>query len=215
MKNRIILILLLASSLLYSSCDPCTKRVNCPAFDGGLLYSWFPYAEIGKSIYFATTTGNSDTIIIEHITETESYRFETKTGYGNIEQFCDVKGTIDSKTETAHPGWARLNIIHYISNEEEHGAAYIEFTFNNYRLKINVDGDDLSEVYSQYGANKYTSTMFNILEHNGTNYNNVFVINTLDTNIAKAQKIDKFYIAKGKGIIAYRNYATQQEYWIQ
>lgn len=210
MKNYIALSLLVLSSILYASCDPCTRRVSCPAFDGTFLFGWFPYGELNKTFYFSDGI-DTDTLIIDQITQTEPHRIEYTTGYHGREEFCDIKGTTTSKTDAQRPDLINMRMEHVISDGEGYGGEYAELRFNSYFVQLDVYDYELTGVR---GA-KYTGTKFNIVEINGVNYENVLIVSTEDTAIAAQQKIDKMYFVKGKGILGYRTYPAQREYWLQ
>lgn len=212
MKNYIVLSLLVLSSILYSSCDPCTRRVNCPAFDGTFLFGWFPYGEEGKTFYFSDGT-STDTLIIDQITQTEPYRIEYQTGYGKRESdYCDISGSISSKVDDLHPGWLPVIIKHVESNSIYYGDVSVYITIGEYEMEFYLSGDDPYDVRQR---SIYTATKFDQVEVNGNNYDNVFIVTTVDPSVAAQQKIDKLYLAKGKGILGYRTYTDQKEHWLQ
>lgn len=210
MKNYIVLSLLVLSSILYTSCDPCTRRVSCPAFDGTFLFGWFPYAEQNKTFYFSDGT-NRDTLIIDQITQTEPHRIEYRTGYSSKEQYCNIFGTISSKVDEVHPGWLPVIVSHYISNEEYYGREYASITIGRYNVELGISDNEPNDVY----GNSYTVTKFEVVEINGITYDNAFIISTEDTATARQQEIDKLYLVKGKGILGYRTYPDLKEYWLQ
>lgn len=210
MKNYIALSLLVLSSILYASCDPCTRRVSCPAFDGTFLFGWFPYGEQNKTFYFSDGI-DTDTLIIDQITQTEPHRIEYRTGYSGKEEYCEINGSIASKVDDMHPGWLPVYIRHVISGQERYGSNYATITIGQYNIEMSISDDAPYDVYN----GDYTVTKFDLVEINGTTYENAFIISTEDTDKASQQGIDKLYLVKGKGILGYRTYPAQREYWLQ
>ncbi|MEZ5017984.1 MAG: hypothetical protein R2800_13075 [Flavipsychrobacter sp.] len=214
MKYYLYLVTIIVISITNYSCnDICTKRVDCHAFDGTLLYSWFPYNEKDKTFYFSD--GNdTDTLIIDEIDNSTAYKLEYNSRYGE-EKHCDIKGNIKSLAAPKFNGGIPLDITHYESDVDLMGFEYLEISFKKSRFYLWPEDGGFKKAATTSGFSKeHSLTSFDVINLNNKTYNNVILV-TLVQGSTTTYNIDKVYIAKGQGVIGYRTYPDQKEYWLQ
>lgn len=211
MKNIIIVTIALLIVSTNTSCDPCTKHMECPAHDGTLLFSWFPY-KVDNTYYFKDTAGDIDTLVIGSVDQTDAYEFDYKTGMNYRERFCEVKGTINSRSGKNYPGLLQFHVTHFEEREYESNVLELSF-YGSYLASVATEGTSITDRGSSSTAFNYQ--VFDQYELDGITYNDLFLISTKDTSKAAYQGVDKIYIVKEKGVIGYRTYPDGREYRLQ
>lgn len=217
MKWLTIVPLLVLSCILYSSCAPCTKRVDCPEYAGDYLYAWFPYWEVEKTFYFSDGT-NRDTLIIDDVFESKPYKYNEGTvkGFGGDGEFtCDAYGIIQARENKQHLGWLNLRVTHHASFQKGNHVPELEITLNNYNVVMKLEHEVPAWIVDDSIHNYNINYSNGVQLINGNTYKEVFIITTENTDTAIKEKIDKVYIAKGYGLIGYRTYPDFKEYWLQ
>lgn len=207
MKSHIyILFMLLALT-------SCKKKVDCAAFDGTLLYSWFPYKE-GETYYYSNSDGDRDTMIIADVSETGPHKIEYETGLNSKHKFCDIRGVITSQKDKNRAGLLSMFVQHVVEGNDGTGNS-IQFSFKSaYLVTFGANGTDMGELVNQ-GTPSFEMERLPILTVNGKDFTDVLVISVTRDMIAESGKLDKIYIAKGHGFIGYRSYPDKKEFWIQ
>lgn len=211
MKHTLLyLLLLMLSSMLYTSCAPCTKKAECPAFQGTQMFGWFPYKQ-GDSYYFKTNNGATDTLSIREVKQTQAYQFTYKTGMNYKEKYCEVEGSIAGyKKDTTRPRWLGIYV-----HEVEEGEMYQKSFSMSFRFTsvIGLATDSTNKLTAKGGG--YYGKEVSEMQINGNVYKNVLDIYATDTVNAAKYRMDRMIIVKTIGIIGYRSYPDSVEYWLQ
>lgn len=214
MKSFYTLFALVIVTVISSSCnDICTKRVDCPAYDGSFLYSWFPYTDKNNNTFvFEDADGNREVLTIDDITATEPYKLVYESGMNRPHRDCEVNGTISSK-KTGSKGLL-FNLIDAQSLDNSSDYEYgITLQFRNMYLRLKQGEEDQLE--NTASRKWYQFDSYNTISLNGKNYNETLLVSIKDSADAKSHTMDQLYIAKGHGIVGYRTYPDLKEFWLQ
>lgn len=216
MRKAILSLSGLCLLLTIAACNMCTKRLECPAYQGRFMYSWFPYNEVGKVIRFANSTGDIDSIVIANVTQSDAYVL-TSSGRKPLDICEEVRGTITSVSDTGNPHlvYLELSETEEISRGEAYASRQFQFKLNSFRVFFKTYEGELTGI-NYNNAQAYQLEQMETGVVNGKTYDNVAIITITDSSTAAQQMIDKVYLGKGVGIIGYRTYPdTTTTYWLQ
>jgi hypothetical protein len=206
--KRVIYLLIL---VLITGCNPDGVTLHtqeCPGYDNGFFAQWFPY-NTGDVYYFSDSSGARDTLAIDTVIRTAPYKIEEKPD--GVNEACFSEGIIRSynRYSSTRASRASLEIKHELNGGMGNDVVFISFNKLSIHAKItNYDITNLS----------WTDTAAHQMERaatvtvNGRTFNEVVIITTTDAGVAANDGVDKLYIAKGKGIVAYRKYPAGDVY---
>ncbi len=214
MKYMFLLLLPLSVLLFLPSCKKGIE--SCPAYESDFMQEWFPYSEKSAELYYVTKEGDRDTLITRPMTE-HSDIIPKSEGLKQEDEHCSVGADVYSTTSNEHPGWLNMELNH-ITHELVKGER-LGLTIEGFSVTLFINGGVFSGKMSVETQEKYRYAKMDKLDVNGTVYSDVAVVSVLDYSIFNVKdnppRIDKVYIAEGKGIIGYRTYPEEKEYWIE
>lgn len=193
------LVCAVAGFVIFEVFSFCTsKKVSCPAFTDARTISWFPYTE-GQQLIFKTSGNIADTFTTGKVDKTEAYEY-TQGWYGS-RGGCSAHYSVNFLDKTpasvfpfymsanTHESFPQANpVFAYVyAYNTTHFSGYITDTGLS---KLSVDGNFLSQYYPS-------------LSFNGTTYAEVQELQRTSSG-NEVLKIDLIYIARNKGIIAYK-----------
>lgn len=210
--------LLFFALTLIVSCKPKEAETVCPAFDQTTLNTWFPYTTVGSTYIFASINGGVQTLTIRDFNQKSGLVEAPTTGFQSGMKYCSAEGYVYSDTSTAN------SIILSLGHVKEEFTGETAYMNNNritiifqsgYYLPLMVEQNNITGIFSGDAFAKKAENSASITTPMGKTYNNVLTISAIDSTSAQRDKYDRLHIAKGHGIIGYRSYEDQQEYWLQ
>ena len=181
----------------FSSCDICSKKVSCPAFNDTLLVQWFPY-QLNDRLKFNSTAGQSQLFLLNSVSSSGPHPSTTDRG------ICHAEKDISSaERDSLGQSYFDLRLL----QQDQYGThRAVSFRL----LGVNFQGTELGETgfanaftyaYNDPNINA-TLQYYNSIQLNGKTFNKVQSI-MLDTTVAKKPFVYKLYISRQAGLIAY------------
>lgn len=185
----------------------CYKHTECPAYSDTLLDNWFPYTD-GAMYYFSSSAGQTDTMKIAPVYKSEGHVARWRAGRG--ETHCGIEANVQSYAGYDYPGWVHLFVVHQVSEPQTGETAIVYFKFKDVSAKLKAT----TELQTEIGGD-YKVTALQNIPLNGITYNDVRLLEPVTNQVSVNTKIDKVFIARGKGVIGYRTYPAGEEYWVK
>lgn len=208
MKHAIYyLVLLIITGISFTA---CRQREDCPAFDETLFNNWFPY-ETGTHYSFISSDGRREALVIDEKDFTKAYSIDhgTKPTYTAK---CDVHGEMRALTDKDKPDEMGMRLLQsqvFAGGKSDYVT--IEFRGSKQFL-LNATENTLGGRH-EHGSTQFSTQELHTFEANGMTYNTVIQITITDEDEAARCELKDIYIAKGQGIIGYRTFPEQREYW--
>ncbi len=212
-KTLSILLVFLLATTSYSCKNKKEDASICPSFDETTLNTWLPYTNTNKTFSFSNGQGHSETLKIKSYSSTFQRAKTATVGWEEGIPYCLAEGYIYS--DTTIPNALSLYIAHLQERFDDgtyHNNMMLTFNTHLY-VTINVESNTLNlrqPVAWQLEEKKLSQLTTPIRV-----YNEVIQVNVLDSAKATKANTDRLYIAKGYGIVGYRSYPEQREYWLQ
>ena len=201
------LILLVITAI---SLNACRQKEDCPAFDETLFNNWFPY-ETGVNYNFISSDGIREVLVIDEKDFTKAYSIDhgTKPTYTAK---CDVHGEMRALTDKDKPDEMGMKLL---QSQVFAGAKsdYVEIEFRGSKqFLLNATENTLGGRHER-GSTQFSTLELPSLDVNGITYKAVIQITITDEDEAARCGLKDIYIAKGQGILGYRTFPEQREYW--
>lgn len=182
-----------------TSCEDCSKKVPCPAYNDSVLDAWLPYHD-NSFIVFKNGQNISDTLVLQLTDSTVENEYSTSAASGAD---CQAVKSLRSVQQDSMMR-AKLSIFLY-TNSDAYAAnvyrtAQIYFKGNEFICK-----EPGSSGFTQFSTSSEAAVTFQNLANyqlNGNTYPVVQVI-TADTATSNFTGVYKMILAKNYGIIAY------------
>lgn len=201
------LVLLITIAISFTA---CRQREDCPAFDETLFNNWFPY-EMGANYSFISSDGRREVLVIDEKDFTQAYSIDhgTRPTYTAM---CDVHGEIRALTDKDKPDEMGMKLL---QSQVFAGAKsdYVALEFRGSKQFLLNAIENTLRGRHERGSTQFSTQELHSLEANGMTYNTIIQITITDEDEAARCGLKDVYIAKGQGILGYRTFPEQREYW--
>ncbi|MBZ0098594.1 MAG: hypothetical protein K8F30_05895 [Taibaiella sp.] len=208
MKHVVLYLIFLTITAI--SFSACRQHEDCPAFDETLFNDWFPY-ETGVDYSFVSSDGIREVLVIDEKDFTKAYSIDhgAKPTYTAK---CDVHGEMRALTDKDKPDeiGMRLQQSQVFAGMK---SDYVVLEFRGSKqILLNATENTLGGRHER-GSTQFSTQEHHSLDVNGMTYNTVIQITITDESEAARCGLKDIYIAKGQGILGYRSFPGQREYW--
>lgn len=120
--------------------------------------------------------------------------------------------TIYSAPTANYPGRLGMSITHSIDDKDvTFDDPGLTITFDKMKIALVAETD----IVSSRDSGQYKLISLQSVNAMGVSYHNVKLVEATSDSVAAKSKMDRLYIARGKGIIGFRTYPAGVEYWLK
>jgi hypothetical protein len=201
-KSIPILILGILSTHL-NGCNVCScKKVACPAFSSRSFDKWFPYNN-GQRLLFRDSTGHTDTITI--VFQYKSNAYEAMIGCYNGAKGCKMEAQLRSIESLSTGSKFFTGYTLHSSWDGVQTYETVEFVLYNFiAFATGLQDTGLVGASGPAGMHSRSYTNFSL---GATHYEQVQILET-DTANFDNKSINKIYLSRNVGLIAYEEYPS-------
>lgn len=207
MRNTLPL-LFFTSALLGAGCDSknCSKKTSCPAYEPGLLESWFPLPANGQLVY-RNAAGATRTFHLGSPVESTPYEIR---GVQN----CFANRSIYT-TDLNTYGVPVAQFAYDQSRSGNEGISEQAFDLRIDNSLATVSGiRDTGFRDAQVSGQVYSPTRYASLSFEGQSFSDVRGV-LRDTSVNKATGFQRLYFSRTRGLIAYSFYPSDSLWVLQ
>ena len=197
------LVLVLILWLAQTSCNMCSKKIDCPGFNDTALTAWFPYTD-NQQLTFKNNLNEQQTFTLKNTFTTQPGQ-RTSGGF-SPPPHCSAEKRFES-TEKDTSNYSKFILQLEVYEEAKFASLSINrstISFSNLQdtgfAQVFVRGNTILEKFANLSLD--TRSFSNVIAATG------------DTSTGKYAGIYKIYFSKNTGIIAYSEYPSLKT-WVK
>ena len=162
-------------------------RDRCHAFDPEMISRWMPY-EQHKTYYYLDSNG------IQYILTVDSQHYSDE--YSAAHQSCIISGDIYALTDTTDTLDINMNVSYYL-HAQDPGGPTLAIRWQDAWVYFSYYSQDVDTLKPKWSTQSNNLSIKDKMSFGGKEYHTVHEL-TVNKN-----KLQKLYIAKGHGVVAF------------